>query len=68
MSPSNELFWEGYTLRIFRKNNVILRAESERKAKELIARGFKEIKEEDLKKGKKQKAAKKEETKKDAKK
>ena len=55
-------------MRIFRKNNVILRAETERKANELIARGFKEIKEEDLKKGKKQKATKKEETKKDAKK
>ena len=68
MSPSNELFWEGYTVRIFRKNNVILRAETEQKAKELIARGFKEIKEEDLKKGKKQKTVKKEEAKKDAKK
>ena len=68
MSPSNELFWEGYTVRIFRKNNVILRAETERKAKELIERGFTEIKEEDLKKGKKQKTVKKEEAKKDAKK
>ena len=55
-------------MRIFRKNNVILRTETERKANELIARGFKEIKEEDLKKGKKQKATKKEETKKDDKK
>ena len=55
-------------MRIFRKNNVILRAETERKAKELIARGFKEIKEEDLKKGKKQKVTKKEEAKKDDKK
>lgn len=68
MSPSNELFWEGYTVLIFRKNNVILRAETERKAKELIERGFTEIKEEDLKKGKKQKTVKKEEAKKDAKK
>lgn len=55
-------------MRIFRKNNVILRAETEQKAKELIARGFKEIKEEDLTKGKKRKATKKEETKKDDKK
>jgi len=55
-------------VRIFRKNNVILRTESERKAKELIERGFTEIKEEDLKKGKKQKTVKKEEAKKDAKK
>jgi len=46
-------------MRIFRKNNVILRAETEQKAKELIERGFAEIKEEDLKKGKKQKTAKK---------
>mgnify|MGYP001317650810 CR=1 FL=1 len=45
-------------MRIFRKNNVILRAETERKANELIERGFTEIKEEDLKKGKKQKAKK----------
>ena len=33
-------------MRIFRKNNVILRTETEQKAKELIERGFKEIKEE----------------------
>lgn len=46
-------------MRIFRKNNVILRAETEQKAKELIERGFTEIKEEDLKKGKKRKTAKK---------
>lgn len=55
-------------MRTFRKNNVILRTETERKANELIARGFKEIKEDDLKKEKKQKATKKEETKKDDKK
>ena len=55
-------------MRIFRKNNVILRAETEQKAKELIERGFAEIKEEDLRKGKKQKTVKKEEAKKDAKK
>ena len=55
-------------MRIFRKNNVILRTETERKAKELIARGFKETKEDDLKKRKKQKATKKEEVKKDDKK
>ena len=55
-------------MRIFRKNNVILRAETEQKAKELIERGFIEIKEEDLKKGKKQKTVKKEEAKKEAKK
>lgn len=55
-------------MRIFRKNNVILRAETEQKAKELIERGFKEIKEDDLKKGKKKKATKKEEAKKDDKK
>ena len=52
-------------MRIFRKNNVILRAETERKVKELIARGFKEITEDDLKKGKKQKATKNKEAKKD---
>lgn len=52
-------------MRIFRKNNVILRTETERKANELIARGFTEIKEDDLKKEKKQK---KEEAKKDDKK
>ena len=46
-------------MRIFRKNNVILRAETERKVKELIARGFTEIQEEDLTKGKKRKATKK---------
>ena len=46
-------------MRIFRKNNVILRAETEQKAKELIERGFAEIKEEDLRKGKKQKTVKK---------
>ena len=63
MSPSNELFWEGYTVRIFRKNNVILRAETERKAKELIERGFSEIKEEDLTKGKKKKVTKKDDKK-----
>jgi len=52
-------------MRIFRKNNVILRAETDRKAKKLIARGFKEIKEDDLKKEKKQKSTKKKEAKKD---
>lgn len=52
-------------MRIFRKNNVILRAETERKANELIERGFTEIKEDDLKKEKKQKATKKKEAKKD---
>lgn len=51
-------------MRIFRKNNVILRAETERKANELIERGFTEIKEDDLKKEKKQKATKKKEAKK----
>mgnify|MGYP001217427656 FL=1 len=55
-------------MRIFRKNNVILRAETERKANELIERGFTEIKEDDLKKEKKQKATKKKEAKKDDKK
>lgn len=45
-------------MRIFRKNNVILRAETEQKAKELIERGFTEIKEDDLKKEKKQKKKK----------
>jgi len=50
-------------MRIFRKNNVILRAETERKANELIERGFTEIKEDDLKKEKKQKANKKERSK-----
>jgi len=55
-------------VRIFRKNNVILRTETERKAKELIERGFTEIKEEDLAKEKKRKTTKKEETKKNDKK
>lgn len=54
-------------MRIFRKNNVILRAETERKANELIERGFTEIKEDDLKKGKKRKATKKETKKNDKK-
>ena len=50
--------------RIFKKENVILRTDSDSKAKELQVRGFKEIKESELAKNVAARAKKKEDGKK----